>query len=234
MSSAPPVQDPTLRLLADATNYTDWLLARCRPYVGRRVLDVGAGLGTFSELLADASDELVVAEPDPAFHAHLEARFANRSGVRVVRELTASLDVEKLGGPVDTIVCFNVLEHIRDHRGAVARFHELLAPGGNLLLLVPGHPFLFGGVDWAVEHERRYRKNEVGELLEHAGFELVELRRVNPVGAIGWFMWSRVLRRSQLPQRSTRLYDRLVPLLRVLDRVELPFGLSVWAVGRRR
>jgi SAM-dependent methyltransferase len=234
VTSAPELQDPTLRLLAETHNYTQWLLDRCRPYVRGRVLDVGAGLGTFSELLADAADRLIVGEPDPAFYEHVRERFRGRNDVLVLNKLTAGLTSELVGGPVDVIVCFNVLEHIRDHGAALARFHELLAPGGHLLLLVPGHPTLFGAVDRAVEHERRYRKREVGVLLEHAELDVVELRRVNPVGAVGWLLWSRILRRDQLPARSTRMYDKLVPVLKVLDRLELPFGLSVWAVGRRR
>lgn len=232
--SAPPLQDPTLRLLSEAHNYTAWLIERCLPYLGARVLDVGAGIGTFSEVLAAHADELVLAEPDPDFHAQLVERFTQCPGVRVLRESSDGLDLEKIGGPVDTIVCFNVLEHIRDYRAALSRFHALLAFDGCLLLLVPGHPALFGGVDRAVEHERRFRKREVGALVYEAGFDVVELRRVNPVGALGWLVWSRLLGREQLPQRSTRLYDRLVPAFRALDRIELPFGLSVWAVGRRR
>lgn len=228
MSSAPPLQDPTLRLLEQAENYNDWLLARARPYLGGRVLDYGAGIGTFSVRLAPLAEELVVVEPDPEFAAVLRGRLAAypNAGVRARDDL----------GPasVDTIVCFNVLEHIADHEATLARFSELLRPGGSLLLLVPGHPSLFGGVDRAVAHERRYRKSDVAQLLPAAGFGIVELRRVNPVGALGWFAWSRVLGREQLPERSTRLYDRLVPVFRALDAVELPVGLSVWAVGTRQ
>jgi SAM-dependent methyltransferase len=225
--STPPLQDPTLRLLEEAENYTFWLLARARPYLRGRVLDFGAGIGTFSAELASVADELVVLEPDPAFAARLRERLGATSGVTIVER------DELEPGSVDAIVCFNVLEHIADHAATLARFHELLRPGGHLLLLVPGHPSLFGGIDRAVAHERRYRKDDVRELLAAAGLTPVDVRRVNPVGALGWLVWSRLLGREQLPQRSTRVYDRLVPVFRALDRVEFPLGLSVWAVGRR-
>ena len=221
MSSAPPLQDPTLRLLEQADNYNEWLLARARPYLRGLVLD-------FSEKLAQLADELVVVEPDPVFADHLRQRLAPWPHARVVS------DAELAPGSVDAIVCFNVLEHIPDHEATLAAFQRLLRPGGHALVLVPGHRALFGGIDRAVAHERRYAKGELGELMRRAGLDVVELRRVNPVGAVGWLVWSRLLGASQLPERSTRLYDRLVPALRTLDRVELPFGLSVWAVGRRR
>ena len=64
------------------------------------------------------------------------------------------------------------------------------------------------------------------------GFELVDLRHVNPVGAVGWAISSRLLRRSEIPAGPLALYDRLVPLFKALDRLRLPFGLSLWAVAR--
>jgi SAM-dependent methyltransferase len=225
--SAPPLQDPTLRLLEQAENYNDWLLARARPYVHGRVLDFGAGIGTFSVALAPLAQELVVVEPDAAFAAALRERLAGVPHARVVA--TDALEP----GSVDAIVCFNVLEHIPDDVAVMRRFAELLRPGGHALVLVPGHQALYGGIDRAVSHQRRYSKRQLGDRLRDAGFDLVELRRVNPVGAAGWLVWSRLLGRDVLPAGPTKVYDKLVPLLRMVDRVELPVGLSVWAVARR-
>ena len=66
-----------------------------------------------------------------------------------------------------------------------------------------------------------------------AGFTVAELRLVNPLGALGWFVSSRVLKREQIPEGPLRVYDKLVPALRMLDRVDVAVGLSVWAVARR-
>jgi SAM-dependent methyltransferase len=140
---------------------------------------------------------------------------------------------DRVPSPFDSIICFNVLEHVADDSEAVASFGRVLAPGGNLLLLVPAHPSLFGSIDRTVGHERRYRKASVGQLLETNGLEVVELRLVNPLGALGWLVSSRIMRRPYVPEGPLKLYDRLVPLLRALDRFDVGFGLSVWAVGRR-
>ena len=223
--STPPLQDPTLRLLEDARNYNDWQLDRARPYLRGRVVDYGGGIGTFSVRIAPLADELLVVEPDPSFAGVLRERLGEDARVLARDELEP--------GCADAIVCFNVLEHIPDHEAAMRRFHELLKPGGHLLLLVPGHRSLYGTIDRSVGHARRYGKDDVRLLFEKTGLVPVEVRRVNPVGALGWLLWSRLLRSETLPERSTRLYDRLVPLFRLLDRVELPVGLSVWAVARR-
>ena len=224
-------QDETLRRMARAGNYNAWLLERSSPYLGRRVLDVGAGIGTFTERVAERAELVVAAEPDPRFVAALRSRFETRENVRVVDTTIDALaaDVEER---FDSIICFNVLEHVRDDEAALRAFHRQLAPGGCLLLLVPAHPFLFGSLDRTVEHERRYAKGPLRRSLLAAGFEVDVLRHVNPVGALGWLVSGRLLHRELIPEGPLRLFDRLVPLLRMLDALRLPLGLSLWGVAR--
>lgn len=230
----PEAQAETLRRMAAARNYNEWLLDRLRPYLGRRVLDVGAGLGTFCDLVARECDLVVALESDPVFAAALRDRFGDNGRVRVVEAEVEVVEPSLLPGPFDSIVCLNVLEHIGDDAAAVGRFHELLTPGGRLLLLVPAHPALYGPADRVLGHERRYSKQALRRLLERSGFTLDVARHVNPVGAAGWLVSGKLLRRADIPRGPLRAYDRVVPLLRRLDRLELPFGLSVWVVARRQ
>jgi SAM-dependent methyltransferase len=223
-------QGETLRRMEAAENYNRWLFSRAQPYLGARVLDVGAGIGTFSALAAEEA-EVVALEPDPEFWAGLRARFAERGNVTVVPGTVEELDPVHVG--FDSILCLNVLEHIPDDEGTLARFRELLAPGGRLLLLVPAHPSLYGAIDRALEHQRRYRRSGLRALLERTGFEVEQLRAVNPLGTAGWLVSGRIFGRDQIPAGPLKLYDRLVPALRTLDRVDLGFGLSLWAVARR-
>jgi SAM-dependent methyltransferase len=211
--------------MADADRYNDWLLDRARPYLGTHVLEIGAGIGTFTARLAEGR-EVVAVEPDPKLAPFLRERAA---GATVV----AGGVEDAPPGPYDSAICFNVLEHIPDHAAALSSFRERLRPGGHLLLLVPAHPFLYGPMDKAFEHERRYAKRPLGSLLRETGYEVGELRPVNPVGALGWLVTGKVLRRDEIPQSALTAYDRLVPLFRLLDRIELPWGLSLWAVARR-
>jgi SAM-dependent methyltransferase len=210
---------------ADA--YNTWLFDRARPYLGRRVLDAGAGIGTFTALAAEGR-EVVAVEPDPEQLPLLRERFDGRPDVEVVAGTIDDVD-----GAFDSILCLNVLEHIRDDRGALGRFHALLAPGGTLLLLVPAHPALWGGNDRVVQHERRYTKAVLRRRLEEVGLTVADLRYVNPVGAVGWFVSIRLFGREQVPEGPLKLYNSLVPALRLLDKVDVGFGLSVWAVARR-
>jgi SAM-dependent methyltransferase len=230
-ASFPEGQLETLERMAEAPNYNSWLLERSEPYLGRRVLDAGAGTGTFASALADGH-EVVALEPDPALFEILRDRLAASPNVTVSSSDAASL-ADHTDQPFDSIVCFNVLEHIADDRGTLEALLAYLRPGGHLLLLVPAHPRLFGSMDVTAGHERRYRKQSLRRLLEGVGFRPEVLRYVNPIGGFGWFVSARILKREYVPTGPLRFYDRLVPLLRTLDHVDLGFGLSLWAVARR-
>jgi SAM-dependent methyltransferase len=222
----------SLRRMARAPRYNQWLLERARPYLRGRVLDAGAGTGTFSKLVAADVDSVVALEPEAELVPLLRENVAGHSNVIVV-EGTAE-DVAAAGlGPFDAIVCLNVLEHIEDHAAVLRAFASVLAPGGHLLLLVPAHPLLYGAIDETVGHVRRYRRRDLQRGLGDAGLAVADLRYVNPLGALGWLVSSRLLRRAHVPEGPLIAYDRLVPLLTRLDRLPTPFGLSLWAVGRR-
>jgi SAM-dependent methyltransferase len=217
--------------MASARNYNAWLAGRARPYVGERVLELGAGIGTIAELLAKGS-EVVALEPDQELVAELRRRAASTPSLTVVDE-DAETYLGRASEAFDSVVCMNVLEHIEAEAETLRGCRSALVPGGHLLLLVPAHASLFGAVDEMGGHVRRYDAPHLRRALTEAGFDVVDLRHVNPVGALGWLVVSRLLRRDQVPRGPLVSYDRLVPLLRQLDRLRLPFGLSLWAVARR-
>ena len=208
--------------IADAYNAS--LIQRARPWLRGRVLDAGAGVGTHTARLVGLVDDVVALEPSPQLAGLLRRHVP---GASVVEGDAWSVD-----GPFDAIVCFNVLEHIADDAAVFARFGELLAPGGTLCVIVPAHPWLFGQLDRSFGHERRYTSDGLRRKVTDARLEVTTIRHVNPVGALGWLVQGRVLRRNSLPHGGLRLYDRLVPVLRAFDVLPLPVGLSLWAVAK--
>ncbi len=228
---APNLDEP-LEVTQEARNYNAWLYGRARPYLGARVLDLGAGIGTFTELAAEDGREVVALEPHAPYADLLRENVGRRTNVDVAHATAEELR-DASPAPFDAVICFNVLEHIPDDSSTLRAAYDLLAPGGHLLLLVPAHPRLYGNVDRRIGHERRYRRDPLAQLLRSVGFEIVGARYVNPVGALGWLVTFRLRSPEHWPRGQYRLFDALVPLLRPLDRLPLPVGLSVWAVARR-
>jgi SAM-dependent methyltransferase len=217
----------TLDIFLKTPHLNRWIFDRLRPWCGRRVMEVGAGIGNITELLSDR--ELVVAtEIEQEFLGRLRARFAGQPSVVVQGLDLEDVDVESLRAhQLDTVVCVNVLEHVRNDRGALERLRDAMQPGGRLLLYLPALPWLYGSLDKGLQHHRRYARRPLEQLLQETGWRILHLSWMNVLGIPGWFLNSRILGRKILPIRQVALYDKLTPLLRLEERLRPTFGMSL-------
>ena len=223
-----------LDALAQARNYYGWIVRRFAPYLGRRIVEAGAGIGTFAEHLRAAAPDALLTLVEPAENnwPHLEGRFACRAHVQTRRGYLCDA-----GAPAstDTVVAVNVMEHVRDDAGFLADAHRLLSPAGHALLFVPALPFLYGSLDEAFEHFRRYTRPGLTRLLRGAGFTPLRVAYTNLPGVLAWYLSGRVLRRRTVSARDARLYDRwMIPWISRLERVWTPpLGQSLIAIARK-
>lgn len=217
-----------------APNYNAWLGRRFRQHCGQRVLEIGAGIGTITAQLEEGLERLIALEVDSFYLERLKNRFRGKPHVQPYLSDVALADWEKLRQEhLDTIVLSNVLEHIPDDVGAVQRFRQLLPEGGKLLILVPALPGLYGTMDEAVGHVRRYSREALERLLETNGFTVESLEWMNVVGIPGWYVNGRIFRRRQVPPLQLRLYDVFAPwLAKAESRFHLPIGMSLFAVAK--
>lgn len=224
------------RMESGAPNYNTWLGERFREHAGSRVLEIGAGIGTITALLAEGREKVVALEVDPFYVRRLQNRFRGTPQVEPYLSDVALADFEGLAKQrFDSIVLSNVMEHIPDDAGAVRRFAQILAPDGKVLILVPALPAIFGALDEAVGHYRRYTPDTLRTVLESNGFEVERLEWMNLVGIPGWFVNGKLLRRRSMPPLQLRIYDQLAPwLARAESMVKLPVGMSLFCVARKR
>ena len=170
-----------LESLASARRYCDWMFAQFSDRVHGAVAEIGAGIGTFSErILAAGVDSLLLVEPDPACAGVLEGRFADDPRVELVRELLPEApSLAARAGQLDLLVCQNVLEHIGDDEATLRAMGRSLRPGGHLALVVPANQRLYGALDEAYGHWRRYEPDDLRAVVRAAGLEVVSLRPIN-------------------------------------------------------
>ena len=224
-----------LEVLADARNYYRWILRQFAPFLGRRVVEIGAGLGNFSRVILshEGVREAVLVEPAANLFPRLRERFAGDPRVQPRHGLFEQVIPESMGA--DSIVLVNVLEHVEDDLALLRHIHRRLAPGGTVLLFVPALPALFGSIDKVAGHYRRYLKRSLAARLAEAGFTVERIRYVNLPGTIAWFLIGRVLKWRVFQPSSVQLYDRFViPLVAAIERWwEPPAGQSLIAVARK-
>jgi SAM-dependent methyltransferase len=196
-------------------------------------MEVGSGLGNISGHLS-RREILVVSDIHDAYMEKLQRRFAGNSRVRVVRyDLNEGTRPDLRDLELDTVICLNVLEHIEDDDAALRGLAGMLQPHGNLILLVPAHPFLYSPLDRNLDHFRRYRRGELHALLERSGFTVKRSFHFNMLGALGWWFNGRLLRRKILPGGQLRLFNLVARLVRVEGLIPIPFGLSLVVTASR-
>jgi SAM-dependent methyltransferase len=216
----------TLDDLDGAHNYADWIVALMAPHLTGRILEVGAGHGTFTGRLAEFGC-VTATELSERAAALLDERYAGSDRVTICHA-NAPGDV-----PFDTAVMINVLEHIEDDVAALQGLREQLSDCGRVLVFAPAFNALYSPFDAAIGHYRRYTRASLQRVIRDADLELVDLHYVNAPGALAWYLVA-----TRLGQQPTdawlTLYDRMVvPVVRRIEaHVQPPFGQSLLAVAR--
>ena len=217
--------------LRRARRLNRWMYSRLSPFIGRRVLEAGCGIGSLTEFMLDR-ERLVCADLEPFYLEALARRFGHLDNITVrAMDLTDAAAYRPLRAErLDTVVCCNVLEHLEPDVRVLRSFYDILAPGGRAVVLVPAHPRLMSECDRRLGHVRRYTAAELEAKLESAGFEVVSVQGFNTVGVAGWWA-NKLLRRGDVSPGQARVFNSLVPLARVVDALGVGPGLSLIAVG---
>ena len=224
-----------LETLARAKRLADWMFEQFAWAASGMAVEVGAGIGTFSERLLGAGvDSLLLIEPDEACADVLSDRFGGDPRVRLVREqLPDANSLLEQPESFDFVLCQNVLEHVREDGRAVGVMASVLRPGGRLCVLVPAGPRFFGSLDQAYGHKRRYTRDSLRGVVEGAELRIIDLYSFNALAIPGWWVKNR-MGTSSLSPRSLAVYEALLPLWRPVERrVRLPWGLSLIAHAER-
>jgi len=216
-----------LEAMAGAVNYNRYLLdlVRHRVQAQERVIDVGAGIGTFAATLRAEGHDVLCIEPDVG-----QADVIRRAGMPVVTSIAQVADAS-----VDVAYSFNVMEHIEDDIAALRAIRSKMRPGGRVLIYVPAFQVLFTDMDRLVGHVRRYRARELADKLRRAGFHVTSTRYADSLGFLATLVYKWTDQSAgRINPRALMFYDRIIfPVSRLLDRLGLSLllGKNVVAHG---
>lgn len=217
-----------LAVMREARRYNAFLIApveRCLEG-GGRILDFGAGEGTFAQPLRERGYRVLCLENDGELIARLK-----QEDFEVLTDLEEVEDAR-----LDCLYSLNVLEQIANDASVLAAWHRKLRPGGRLFVYVPALQFLFGSMDRKVGHYRRYHKKSLRSGLESASFRVETLRYADSLGVAATLAYNLLGdREGGINPASLRLYDRWVfPLSRLADCLLHPLlGKNLYAYARK-
>ena len=224
----------TLHALSGAPRFNRWMADTIRPYVGARVLEIGAGIGNLTRALIPRRACYVATDIDAEHLARLATRFHHRPNLHIrYCDLAQKDSFADLTSSMDSVICLNVLEHVENDLEGLRNIHSALKPGGRAIVLVPHGQEIFGTLDVALGHYRRYSHQELKEKMEQVGFQVERILDFNRISRPPWYVSGRILKRTTLGSGQMKIFDRFVWFWRKIDS-RLPWPpTSIIAIGMK-
>jgi len=224
-----------LDAFSEAPNFNRWMAETIRPYLGKYVLEIGAGIGNLSRHLAARRKRYVATDLDGEHLGRLNSRYGTRPNLETYSlDASRPQDFQQFLGRMDSVVCLNVVEHIQDDVGALRNIHSALKTGGRAIILVPEGQSIYNGLDEELGHCRRYSEELLHQRMTEAGFQVETILRFNRVSRPGWWFNGSILKKRTISRFQLKNFDRLVWLWRRID-AHLPWSpTSIIAIGCRK
>jgi FkbM family methyltransferase len=229
-----------LEAMLAADNYYRWIFDDIKPYVGKSVIEVGSGVGSFSKLILKTKPKTVhLIEPSADMHKQLVKNISdkNSSTTNVHTHngyLNGSEKSLKASKP-DTFIYINVFEHIEDDTAEMKKIADLLEPGGHVIIFVPALGALYSNFDKSIGHFRRYNKKKLKELCDRTGLEITSLSYRDIFGIMSWWLSFVILKRRGLSPSLVKTYDdHFVPVIRAVEsKIEMPLGKNLLLIAKK-
>lgn len=217
-----------------APNYNSWQYSLVEPYIGKRVLEIGSGIGNISRHLINHTDILVGIEPNPYCVKMLTTLFTNVPQFILINKRIQDCGLEELKNyHFDTILCMNVLEHIEDDGNLLLFFEDILAPNGKVVLLVPAIPQAYGAIDKAVGHFRRYTKSTMKDILNKTSLRTEKMFYFNFLGLLGWMYNAHIRKITFQKDSQIAFFNKILPIIAFIEgKIGCPIGQSLICVSK--
>jgi 2-polyprenyl-3-methyl-5-hydroxy-6-metoxy-1,4-benzoquinol methylase len=228
-----------LETMSLAEKYHQWILDIFRPHLGKNFVEVGAGSGSFSTMVAAMEpDSLALVEPSPEMYSLLieEAeRLKKKLRVTTHNDFLTNVAKDIKKHKPDSILYVNVLEHVPDDVAELKAVYDLLPPGGRVFVFVPALKVLMSDFDRQIGHFRRYSKADLVGKAKGAGFTIIKAQYFDFFGIAPWWVNFVLLRTKVMKPGAARLYDRLVvPFARVIEGAVTPLvGKNVLMIAEK-
>ena len=230
----------TLEVIAAADKFNDWMAETILPHMkGEKVLEVGSGIGNISYRMLGRAFQLTLTDIRPHYCEQLEQHFKDHKEVEHILQLDLVHPqfeevYRQFIGYFDTVFALNVIEHIEDDSLAIANCKKLLKDGGRLVILVPAYQWLYNNFDRQLYHFRRYTRKTMTAVFNKNAIPVLRSFHFNVIGMAGWFVTGAILKKDTIPAGQMGLYNKLVPVFKLIDKIFMKqIGLSVIVVGQK-
>ena len=142
-----------LEVFDKASFWRTYLYLVIKKFIGKKILEVGAGIGSFTKIYVKDNINITLSEVDDSNYQTLKKKFLPKN-VKIENKL-----IEQFNETFDTILYLSVLEHIEDDKKEISNALDKLEDKGHLIICVPAHNYMYSNFDKEIGHFRRYEMN---------------------------------------------------------------------------
>ncbi len=216
-----------LEYFDDAFNFRKYQIQLVKKYLKKNLAEVGPGQGGLAKYYKKLVSKICLIEPDKNLYKLLTKKFKNRN-IKV-----KNTTISNINNKFDTIIYFDVLEHIKNDLKEVKEAKKKLNKNGYLIFNVPAHQYFYSNFDKSVGHIKRYNKKDFIEIQKKTGLVIEKLIYYDSVGFV-FLILNKIFSLSQKNlNHKIKFWNSLIPISKIIDFVTFNnFGKSLLCVFR--
>jgi 2-polyprenyl-3-methyl-5-hydroxy-6-metoxy-1,4-benzoquinol methylase len=203
-------------------NYQIYYLKR---YIKDPFLEVGAGQGGLVNLYQKFTKDITLIEPDNRLFHLIKKKFRKKN-IKIKNHT-----IEKIKFKYQTIIYFDVLEHIKSDLKEVKIASKKLKKKGHLIFNVPAHQLFYNEFDKAVGHFKRYNKKDFIDIEKKTDLKIEKLIYYDSIGLI-FLILNKIFKLKETNLKNKiYFWNMLIPLSKIIDKLTFnKFGKSLLCV----
>ena len=211
-----------------AKKFRNYQIYYLKSYIKDPFLEVGAGKGGLTNLYEKFTKDITLLEPDNKLFQILKKKLKKKK-IKIKNQT-----IDKIKFKYQTIIYFDVLEHIKDDLKEVKVASKKLKKSGNLIFNVPAHQLFYNEFDKAVGHFKRYNKKDFQDIEKKTDLKIEKLIYYDSIGLL--FLILNKIFRLKKTNLKNKIYfwNILIPLSKIIDKLTFnKFGKSLLCVFKK-
>jgi len=208
--------------------YLYWIIKK---FIGKKILEVGAGIGSFTKIYIKENKNITLSEIDNFNYETLKKIFNSQKNMKVENKL-----INQFNETFDTILYLSVLEHIENDQKEILNALEKLEDNGHLIICVPAHNHMYSNFDKEIGHFRRYEMDFFDTLnLKNANVKKSFF--IDSFGYLLYFFNKLVFSKEVYPSKlKVFIWDKIfIPITYIIDFFSFyKFGKNIVCIIQKK
>tara|TARA_B110000240_G_scaffold63867_1_gene72770 strand:- start:297 stop:980 length:684 start_codon:yes stop_codon:yes gene_type:complete len=211
-----------------AKKFRNYQIYYLKSYIKDPFLEVGAGQGGLTNLYKKFTKDITLIEPDNKLFQFLRKKFRKKN-IKIKNQT-----IDKIKFKYQTIIYFDVLEHIKSDLKEVKIASKKLKKNGNLIFNVPAHQLFYNEFDKAVGHFKRYNKKDFKDIEKKTDLKIEKLIYYDSIGLL-FLILNKVFKLKETNLKNKiYFWNMLIPLSKIIDKLTFnKFGKSLLCVFKK-